>query len=173
MKLLRRILRSLEKAGTWCEDAILVLILTTMILLAAGQIILRNFFDIGVIWGDEMLRMLVLWLAVAGALAASRSDKHINIDVLNRFLPDRAALAVKEVVHLFTALVCGVVAWHSLAFVQTSREFEDVLLGDTPAWILQSVLPVGFGLIAWRYALFTVKEAIGLFRQPETRGETP
>ena len=165
MNRLHRILGRLERAGKWGEDAVLVLILTTMILLAASQIVLRNFFGIGVIWGDEMLRMLVLWLAVAGAVAASRSDKHISIDVLNRFLPDRATLAVKVVVHLFTAVVCGVVAWHSLAFVQTSHEFGDVLLGDTPAWILQSVLPVGFGLITWRYAVFTLQEGLGLFRK--------
>jgi TRAP-type C4-dicarboxylate transport system permease small subunit len=106
--------------------------------------------------------MLVLWLAVAGALAASRSDKHISIDVLNRFLPERVSLAAKILVHLFTAVICAYVAWHSLAFVQTSREFEDVLLGNTPAWILQSILPVGFGLMAWRYSLFTLKEFVSL-----------
>ena len=157
------IIGRLEKAGRAGEDAVLVLILTTMIILAAGQIFLRNFMDIGVIWGDEMLRMLVLWIAVAGAVAASRDDKHINIDVLNRFLPERVALAVKVLLHLFTALVCGVVAWHSLAFVQMSREFEDVLLGSIPAWMLQAVLPVGFSLITWRYSLFTVKEVLKLF----------
>lgn len=157
------VLKRLEKAGKIAEDAILVLILGSMILLAAGQIILRNFFDFGIIWGDELLRLLVLWLAVAGAVAASRSNKHINIDVLNRFLPDRAALAVRIVVHLFTAVVCGVVAWFSLAFVQTSREFEDVLLGNVPAWILQAVLPVGFGLISWRYIVFTLRALPRLF----------
>jgi TRAP-type C4-dicarboxylate transport system permease small subunit len=160
---LKKMLGGLERAGKWGEDAVLVLILTTMIFLAAIQIFLRNFLDMGFIWGDEMLRMLVLWLAVAGALAASRNDKHISIDVLNRFLPKRLSLVVKVIVHLFTAVVCGVVAWHSLAFVQTSYEFEDVLLGNVPAWILQAVLPVGFGLIAWRYSLFTVKEFFGLF----------
>ena len=92
MSRIESILARLERAGKLGEDAILVMILTTMILLAAGQIILRNFMDIGFIWADEMLRMLVLWLAVAGAVAASRNDKHINIDVLNRFLPERFAL---------------------------------------------------------------------------------
>jgi TRAP-type C4-dicarboxylate transport system permease small subunit len=164
---LKTILGGLERAGKWGEDAILVLILTAMILLASSQIVLRNFLDMGFIWGDEILRMLVLWVAVAGAVAASRNDKHISIDVLNRFLPPRVALAVKVLVDLFTAVVCGIVAWHSLAFVQTSHEFEDVLLGNIPAWILQAVLPVGFALIAWRYSLFTLKNLYGLFhREP-------
>ncbi|MBT8038778.1 MAG: TRAP transporter small permease [Gammaproteobacteria bacterium] len=157
-------LNGLERAGKWGEDAVLVLMLVTMIALAAGQILLRNFMDVGFIWGDEMLRMLVLWLAVAGALAASREDKHISIDVLTRYLPGMMKVTAKLVVHAFTAVVCAVVAWHSFQFVQTSHEFGDVLLGNVPAWALQSVLPVGFGLIAWRYALFTLKDIASLFR---------
>jgi TRAP-type C4-dicarboxylate transport system permease small subunit len=39
-----------------------------------------------------------------------------------------------------------------------SREFGDQLLGGVPAWMLQLVLPIGFALIAYRYALFTLKE---------------
>ena len=163
------ILSSLARAGRWLEDALLVLILTGMILLAAAQIVLRNFFDVGFIWGDELLRMLVLWLAVAGAVAASRSDKHIAIELLNRYLPERGALAAKVVVHLFTAAVAGVMAWHSLAFVRTSWEFGDVLLGSVPAWIPQAVLPLGFALIAWRYALFTLADAGSLVRRGGAR----
>ena len=163
MKRLQKILEGLERAGKWGEDAVLVLILTTMILLAASQIVLRNFFDIGFIWGDAMLRMLVLWLAVAGAVAASRKDRHISIAVLDRFLPPGGRHAAKVLTHLFTAGVCGLIAWHSLAFVQTSREFEDVLLGNVPAWILQSILPVGFGLVSWRYLVHSVKDLLGLF----------
>jgi TRAP-type C4-dicarboxylate transport system permease small subunit len=152
----------LEKVGRAGEDAVLVTVLTAMILLAASQIVLRNFFNFGFIWADEMLRMLVLWIAVAGAVAASRTDKHINISILDRFLPDRIKLAVKIIIHIFTALVCGVVAWHSMQFVQLSREFGDILMGSIPAWLPQLILPIGFGLICYRYSLFVIKEFIRL-----------
>ena len=133
-----------------------------MILLAASQIVMRNFLNIGLIWGDEMLRMLVLGIAVAGAIAASRSDKHINIAVLDRFLPDRLKLVVKILVHLFTAGICGVVSWYSAQFVMTSREFGDILMGSVPAWIPQLILPVGFGLICYRYVIFVLRELVRL-----------
>lgn len=154
----------LEKLGRGGEDAVLVIILTGMILLAASQIVMRNFLNIGFIWGDELLRMLVLWIAVAGAVAASRNDKHINIAVLDRFLPAKLKLYVKTVIHLFTAGVCGVITWHSIQFVRTSHEYGDLLLGTVPAWLLQLVLPLGFALICYRYALFAVKDTLGLFR---------
>jgi len=159
---------TLERAGRMAEDAVLVLILGGMILLATAQIVLRNFFDIGFIWSDEALRLMVLWIAVAGAVAASRSDKHINIAVLDRFLPERVRSVKDVLIHVFTALISGMVAWHGLQFVRTSHEFGDVLLGGVPAWPLQAVLPVGFGLIAWRYALFTLRDLRRL-----VRGEVP
>jgi TRAP-type C4-dicarboxylate transport system permease small subunit len=157
----------LESAGRAAENAVLVIILTGMILLAAGQIVMRNFLNIGFIWGDELLRMLVLWIAVAGAVAASRSDKHINIAILDRFLPAAVAGGVKVLIDLFTAAISGVVCWFSIQFVRTSHEFGDTLLGDVPAWILQLVLPVGFGLISYRYVLFAVKGTIQLARRGE------
>jgi len=154
----------LDKAGRLGEDAVLVIILTALILLAASKIVMRNFFNFGFIWTDEMLRMLVLWIAVAGAVAASRTDKHINIAILDRFLPDKIKLLVKIIVHIFTAAVCGVVAWYSVQFVQMSHEFGDILMGSVPAWWLQLILPVGFGLICYRYSLFAVQELLRLLR---------
>jgi TRAP-type C4-dicarboxylate transport system permease small subunit len=154
----------LDKAGRMGEDAVLVIILIALILLAASQIVMRNFFNFGFIWADEMLRMLVLWIAVAGAVAASRTDKHINIAILDRFLPEKIKLAVKIVIHIFTAGVCGVVTWYSVQFVQMSHEFGDVLMGSIPAWLPQLILPVGFGLICYRYSLFVIQEFIRLAR---------
>lgn len=153
----RAIFQKLEKAGRAGEDAFLVIILTGMILLAAAQIIMRNFFNFGFIWSDEVLRMLVLWIALGGAVAASRGDKHINVAILDRFLPDKARAVVKGVIHLFTAGICGIVTWHSIKFVQTSREFGDLLMGDIPAWLPQLIMPIGFGLICYRYSLFTIQ----------------
>lgn len=157
-------LAGLEKAGKAGEDAVLVLVLGSMILTATAQIVLRNFFDFGFIWADELLRMMVLWIAVAGAVAASRSDKHINIAILDRYLPPKLTLVTRLVVHAFTAAVCALITRYCYEFVKTSHEYGDVLLGSVPAWMLQAILPVGFALITWRYALFTLKELAGLFR---------
>jgi TRAP-type C4-dicarboxylate transport system permease small subunit len=154
-------LSRLEKAGKAAEDAVLVIILTSLILLASGQIFLRNFFDTGFIWTDELLRLLVLWLAVAGAVAASRKDRHISIAVLDQFLPPRLKQVSQFVLDVFTATVCGLICWHSAAFVRTTHEYGDTMLGDIPAWILQLVLPVGFALIAWRYGLFALRGLLG------------
>lgn len=156
----------LVRLGRWLEDAVLVLLLAGMIGLAATQILLRNVFDSGLVWADELLRILVLWVGLAGALAASRDRNQIRIDVLSRFLSDRARLVVQCLTDFFTASVCLVIAWHSLVFVRGSLEFGDTLLGNLPAWWFQVVLPAGFFLIGWRYLVHAVSDLRGFPGDP-------
>jgi len=69
------------------EQTLLVTFLGFMILIAFLQIVLRNFFNTGLSGGDPLLRNLVLWIGFIGATLATREGKHINIDVVSRWLP--------------------------------------------------------------------------------------
>ena len=162
MKRIASIFNRLEKAGTFAEDALLLVILISMILLAGTQIVLRNFFDYSLFWGDEMLRLMVLWLTIAGGLAASRLDKHISIAVVDRFLPARAQLITKVIIDIFTASICALFAWHSARFVMGSYEYGDTLMRSVPAWALQIILPIGFSLMAFRHLVFAITRPLKL-----------
>lgn len=135
------------------EDATLALLLGAMILLAPLQIFLRNFFDAGIAWADPLLRVLVLWVGLLGALAASRGHRHITIDVFSRLLNERAQRGVRALTDVFTAVVAGLVAFHGGRFVATELEFGSIAFAGLPAWIFQAIIPVCFGLIALRYLL--------------------
>ena len=142
-----------DNLGRIVENATLVLTLSAMILLGSTQIILRNFFDSGFGWADEALRLMVLWVAMFGAVAASREHRHIAIDVLSRVLPDKAKVPVAIFVDALTAVVAMILAWYSWGFVADSYAYQDQLLNDLPAWPFQSVLPIAFFLIAYHYVI--------------------
>lgn len=135
------------------EDGLLVLMLTVMIGLAGGQIILRNFFDYGIAWGEPMLRVLVLWLGLLGAMAATRDDHHIRIDVISRFLDHRQKNVALAITSLFTSIVCGVIAWHAGHFVWLEWQDGVVVFASVPAWLTEIIIPIGFGLMAIRSLL--------------------
>ena len=140
------------------EDGILVVLLSVMILVAAAQILLRNFFDMGLAWGDQTLRILVLWVALMGAVAASHENKHINIDVLLQFLSRRGRAMSQVVVGLFTAFVCGVLAFYAGRFVYLDYEAGAKVFGNLPVWIVEIILPAGFAMIAFHYMIFTLAQ---------------
>jgi TRAP-type C4-dicarboxylate transport system permease small subunit len=149
---LQGILRALRLA----EDAILVALLTTMIGLAAAQILLRNLFETGLPWADPLLRLLVLWLALAGALAATRENKHIRIDLLSRFLSGAMNRAADRLASIFTALICGLLAWHGGRLVWLEYQDGATVFADIPAWVAQVIIPIGFGLMALRFTLLAL-----------------
>ena len=64
------------------EKYLLVLLLSLMIVLAFLQIVLRNFFETGLSWGDVLVRYLVLWVAFIGAALATKEGRHINMEIL-------------------------------------------------------------------------------------------
>ncbi len=144
-------LRSFRKATAWLEDALLVLLLSAMIVLAAAQIFLRNLLDIGLVWGDPLLRVMVLWVGLLGAVVASRGGNHITIDLLSRYLPPRWQAAARLVTDLFTVTVCVAVSYYSLSLVQMDREAEVMAFANVPAWWVETVIPAGFAIMALRY----------------------
>jgi TRAP-type C4-dicarboxylate transport system permease small subunit len=146
-----------DRAARRLETWLIVAVLGGLILLGAAQIVLRNFFSIGFAWSDGVARLAVLWLGLLGALAASRDGRHITMGALARWLPPRVQLVTGLCADGFGAIVSGALAWFSWVFVRDAREFGDTLLGDVPAWWLQSIMPAAFALMAWQFVIAAVK----------------
>jgi TRAP-type C4-dicarboxylate transport system permease small subunit len=138
---------------TLAENALLVGMLALMVLLAASQILLRNFLDISINGADHLLRLLVLWVAYLGAVSASREGKHIHVDAIARWLPGRTKAGVGALTDLFTSGVCMVLAWQALRFMHSARESGEMAFGSLPVWVAELILPLAFTLIALRYVL--------------------
>lgn len=150
-----RALRTLHRA----EDLLLALALIVLVLLAAAQILLRTVFDTGLLWLDPLLRTLVLWVAMLGAMVAAREGRHIGLDLFGRVLPLRPLRMVRFVTHLFAAAVCAILAWHALRMVLDEHEIGTMAFASVPGWLAQSILPVALAVIALRLLIGAVRPA--------------
>ncbi|MBW2605353.1 MAG: TRAP transporter small permease subunit [Deltaproteobacteria bacterium] len=137
------------------EDSILVGLLLLMIVMAVLQVFLRNFFGTGIVWSDVLVRVLVLWVGLMGAMVASRQGNHINIDIMERYLSGRVKIVVKFVVGLFTAVICLVTAYYSLQFVQSEFIYGGESFAKVPIWLCESIIPFAFMVISLRYFLLS------------------
>ena len=135
------------------EDGLLALLLTSMILLAAVQILLRNGWATGLSWGDPALRVMVLWIALLGAMAATRDNNHIQIDILSHYLPANVKRWTKRIGDLFAGIVCTLIAWHGARFVHFEWQDGTLLFASVPAWVCELIIPLGFGIMALRFLL--------------------
>jgi hypothetical protein len=60
---------------------------------------------------SELAKRLTLWLALLGASVATAQGKHINVDVVMRFLTPKARVPVAILGWLTAAVVSGAAAW--------------------------------------------------------------
>lgn len=149
------------------EDGLIIVVLCSMVLLAVLQIVLRNFFGLGLTWIDPLLQNGVLWIGMLGAMIASRNDGHIQIDLGSRYLSPLGRRLMSLATDLFTALICLLVAWHSFHYLRDEAAFPMMAFASVPAWWLQVIIPFGFALISLR---FVVLFALGLVgRRPMHR----
>lgn len=151
-----RTLNSVRTGLLKLEDYILIGMLFTAIVMAVLQIFLRNFFDSGIVWGDVLLRILVLWIGMFGAMYASRNNEHINIEIGLKYLSEKAKPYVQAVVFLFTATVCGVVAWYSVGFILIEYQDGAMAFSKVPVWVTEVIIPIAFISISIRYTISTI-----------------
>ena len=142
------------------ESAVLVALLSTMIGLAAYQVIARNFYDTGLLWGDALVRVLVFWITLLGAMVASRNDEHIRIDILTKLLPQKYLVPVQRGVALATASLLAVFAWTSFKTVRETYEYADIAFASVPLWIAEAVIPFGVAVMCIRYVLHVFKPPV-------------
>jgi TRAP-type C4-dicarboxylate transport system permease small subunit len=147
------------------EDSIIVGLLLLMIFMAVVQILMRNLFDSGILWADPLIRILVLWIGLMGAMIASRSNHHISIDVLSKYLPDQIKTVTNLIIFIFTSIICGLMAYFSLNFVIMEKQDGLTAFANIPAWACESIIPISFAIICLRYIFLSMESLVQIFKQ--------
>ncbi len=165
----------LERVATWWnafEQILLAVLIGLMVLLGALQVVLRNFFHKGLSGADRLLGAALLWLTMLGALAATGRLKHISIDVAAQWLPPRLREAARLFTSLFATIVCVCLTFASIRFVKFRMEMGVPATGGVPTWVELVIVPVGFGLLAARFALHAVWAGVRAGRRSQALEKT-
>ena len=162
---MKQALHTLERAGRFAENWALVVLLGTMIGVSVFQIINRqllgSMFAMG--WADELVKLIVLWLAMVGSIAASRDNKHIRIDLITHVLSGPVVEWIKVVVDVFATAVCAVIGWQAWRLVREEMSWGDLVLGDVPLWLVHMIVPVAFFLVSYQFLIRVLQLLRGIF----------
>jgi TRAP-type C4-dicarboxylate transport system permease small subunit len=165
-----KLLHSLDRIFYRIEFGLLVVFLGSMVLLAFMQVVLRNFFNTGLVWADTIVRHLVLWLGFVGATLATREERHIGIDAITRFLSARAKLVILILTSVFAAIVCYYLAAAAWTFVLDERVNGGELVLGIQTWVALLIIPAGYVLIAFHFLVKAIENTISIFsKQKEAR----
>jgi C4-dicarboxylate transporter DctQ subunit len=134
------------------EEAIVIVLMAGMTLLAFGQVVARYVFNYSFVWALEVIGVMFAWLIFVGMAYGVRVGTHIGVDLLVRSLRPGPARAVGSIAVVLCIAYALILAWGGLQYVEKMHavgiEMQDVPL---PQWVPRLVLPAGFLWLAFRF----------------------
>jgi len=132
------------------EILLLVVPLAAMLLLPVVEIILRMVFKTGVSGSSAIVQHLTLIVGMLGGAIAARDRRLLALSPVQTLLQGRARTAAQIFSSAFAAAVTGFLFLASLQYVLAMKPLGKVLVYGIPVWVVQLILPIGFGLILLR-----------------------
>jgi len=131
------------------ENGLLVLSLALLTLLPLLEILLRK-FNTGISGSSAFVQHLTLFVGMVGGAIAARENRLLSFSSVSSFLKGPVKSAARILSGGVAAAICAFLCIASVQFVASERSAGAHLAYGIPVWIVELVLPVGFGLIAIR-----------------------
>lgn len=154
-------MRWLEQLEEW----LIALLLAVMVSITFTQVIARYVFNYSFVWALELTTVLFAWLIFLGMSYGVRKGSHIGVDALVKALKPGVRRVVGSIAAVLCIVYAVIVTIGGFQYVRKMYEIG-ILMQDLPIeqWIPRVILPLGFGLLAFRFGqvlwrLATGKEA--------------
>jgi C4-dicarboxylate transporter, DctM subunit len=133
------------------EEWFLVLPLAALMLLPLIETVLRRFHT-GISGSAAFVQHLTLIIGMVGGAIAARDNRLLSFSAMTGLLKGRVRTVAQIFSHATAAALSAFLCLASIRFLLTEKEAGERLAYDVPTWVVELVLPAGFGLIALRLA---------------------
>jgi C4-dicarboxylate transporter DctM subunit len=136
------------------EQGIVIFILATMVIVPVVTVTIRLVTGNAIASANLWVQALNLWLAFLGGAIAARTGRHLSLSTGNLFaMSDRLKATLDGFTSAVATAVTAWLAYGSADLVRSEMESSLELGGGVPLWAVQLGMPIGFGLMAGRFAL--------------------
>lgn len=162
-------LKKIDKAISYAENAMLVFGILSATFILFINVIMRYFFKSGLVWAEEYARFAIIWIVCGGCGAAVRNDAHMKITAI----PDAIKnYRVKSLIYLFVNIIC--LAFSLLMLTAGIRLISSMIANsqvspamEIPLWWIYLSIPVGGGIMTFRFVLLLIKNVKALVKGGE------
>ncbi len=141
-----------SEGGTRFEVWTVSLIGLAMVALPTIAAIVRRVSGHSIAGAAVYTQHLTLWIGFLGALLATAQGKHLALSAVEMMPAGRPQTFARSYAHALAALVNAALAYASTVMVIADRQHSDVLEGGVPEFVFELIMPIGFALMAVRFA---------------------
>jgi tripartite ATP-independent transporter DctM subunit len=136
------------------EQSFCYISLALMTLLPVAEVIARRVFHTGVPASSGLLVQLLLAVGIFAGMITTKKAEHLSISLI-QYIPDENKF--KRFCVILSGLLCTfvttIIAWTSMTFIKVG--LTDRFIGFIPERAAAMVMPIGYAVIAFRFARMT------------------
>ena len=104
-----------------CLEALVVLMMTTMVVIMAAQVVARYIFTNPFVWAEEIAAYLFIWIVFLASGLAFQRRAHIALDYLLRMLPRAVFRSLHFALSVVVLLFLVLLGYQGIWFVEAQR----------------------------------------------------
>ncbi len=149
-------MKYLLKLENWIvksEKFLIIAFVFFMVILSFMQVVLRLFFNYGIVWLDPVLRHMVLWSGFLGAILASRYSKHFALDIAFKIHSEKLQKASVFVANGFTLAISLLLFYAAYKFIRDEALAKSIAFYagkfEIKTAFAEIIVPITFLLMAF------------------------
>lgn len=146
-------------------EAVMAALLLGMVVMVAGNVVLRYCFNSGIVVSEELSRFFFVWLTFLGAIVAVRDGTHLGMDNVVSQLGRRGKLLCLAASQLLILVCCAILVWGTWRQHEINATTMAPVTGMSMIWIfgMGYLCGIAMGLHAlhqlWHIATGTLDDA--------------
>ena len=151
LELLRKLKFILEK----CIDWVAISFFSVVLIIALTQIVMRFAFRNPIVWAEELIRLMYVWICYIGWTIGTRNRTHIKISFLAHSLPP----LYSKILQTFN---CILIIIFSVLMVYYGREIMMSIAGRGRAVTIPVTFAIVYGIVPVTNTIITLYQFVDI-----------
>ena len=134
------------------------LVVTTALVVV--NIICRYFFNIGMVWSEEVATGCFVWSVFIGSIAAFKRRGHVGVDIVVNLLPPALKRGVATLMDIILVVLNAYMSYLSVVFISKSYTKLTPVMGVSSAYITAAVV-IAFFMMTIYSVVFVYEDFFG------------
>lgn len=147
------------------------MLMAFIVVLITTEVILRYFFNTGVLWASEVTEDCMLWMTFLASAWVLRKEGHVIVDLIPSRMKPRHRALLYAILSIIGIAICLVYTYYgtttTIDLYQRHRTLSTLLRPQ--AWALYMIIPIGSALLTIQFYRRTnkfMREYINLGKPP-------
>ena len=160
---MKNVFRQIDRGIEIMENLVSALALAAIVTLVCAQVFYRYVLYSGIIWGDEVVALLMVLMVMFGAARGMRGGEHTDMQSLVNALPRTSRTIVRMLTAVGTLLFLVIFLVSSWEYTLGAVHLKTIML-KIPLWLCYGLMPLGALLMTYE---FIKRLRIWVFNDPD------